>query len=157
MISMIAVVGKNREIGYKNKLLWNIPEDMDWFKKMTLGSTVIMGDKTLKSIGGPLPNRNNIVLSLDKDYKAKGCIVSNSLKKTLDWANKQKDEVFVIGGGMIYKLALPFVDRLYITLVDDSPQADTFFPDYSDFSRILYKRESENNGLRYTFLKLEKK
>jgi len=93
-----------------------------------------MGDKTYESIGKLLPDRKNIILSLDKNYTVKGAEVRNSLEKVLKEYENSEEEIFVIGGGIIYKLALPFADKLYITLVEDSPvDADTFFPDYSEF------------------------
>ena len=157
MISIIVVVGKNNAIGKNNKLLWDLPGDLQHFKKITTGHTVIMGDKTYQSIGRPLPNRKNIILSLDKDYKVEGAEVKNSLEDVLRKYKNSKEEIFVIGGGIIYKLALPFADKLYITLVDDSPEdADTFFPDYSEFKKVLSEEKNEENGIKYSFLELVK-
>ncbi len=157
MISIIVAVGKNRAIGKNNKLLWYIPNDLKHFKKITSGHTVIMGDKTYESIGMLLPNRKNIVLSLDKNYKVEGAEVRNSLEDVLNEYKDNEEEVFVIGGGIIYRLALPFADKLYITLVEDSPKdADTFFPDYSEFKNIISREDFEENGLRYSFLELVK-
>ncbi len=154
MISIIVVVGKNREIGCENKLLWNLPEDMKRFKMITTGHTVVMGDKTFESIGRALPNRKNIVLSLKENYVAPGCEVRNSLEEFLAEAKKSEDEIFIIGGGTIYDLALPFTDKLYITIVDDEPKADTFFADYSDFKKVIWKEEGIDNGFGYQFLQL---
>lgn len=157
MISIIVAVGKNNAIGKNNKLLWDLPGDLQHFKKITTGHTVIMGDKTYQSIGRPLPNRKNIILSLDEDYKVEGAEVKNSLEDVLDKYKNSEEEVFVIGGGIIYKLALPFADKLYITLVDDSPEdADTFFPDYSEFKKVLSEEKNEENGIKYSFLELVK-
>lgn len=156
MISIIVVVGKNREIGFENKLLWNIPEDMQRFKKITTGHTVVMGDKTFESIGGALPERKNIVVTFDKDYQAEGAEVSNSLKDVLKEAKNSDEEVFVIGGGQIYKQALPMADKLYITEVDDVPEADVYFPDYSEFNKIIFEKEGEAGALKYRFLELVK-
>ena len=156
MISIIVVVGKNREIGFQNKLLWEIPEDMQRFKKLTTGHTVVMGDKTFESIGGALAGRKNIVVSLNKDCQAPGCEVRNSLEDVLKEAKKSEDEVFVIGGGTIYKLALPWADKLYVTEVDDAPKADTYFPDYSEFDKMVFEEKSSKGGLKYRFLELVK-
>lgn len=156
MISAIVVIGKNREIGYNNQLLWNIPEDMSRFKKLTDGHVVIMGDKTYESIGAPLPGRINIIMSLDKNYQAKGCSVVHTIDEALKMAKEKdkKGEIFIIGGGTIYKILLPRTDKLYLTLVDDAPDADVFFPDYSEFKNTVYEKKRQVNGMKYTFLEL---
>ena len=153
MISIIVAVGENNAIGKDNKLLWDIPNDLQYFKKVTSGHTVVMGDKTYESIGMLLPHRENIILSLDKNYTVKGAEVRNSLEKVLKECKNSEEEIFVIGGGVIYKLALPFADKLYITLVEDSPvDADTFFPDYSEFDKEISRKDFEENGLKYSFI-----
>ena len=154
MVSIIVVVGKNREIGFKNKLLWDLPEDMRQFKEITTGHTVVMGDKTFESIGQPLPGRKNVVVTRNGDYEAEGVEVSNSLEEALKEAKDSPEEVFVIGGGQIFEQSLPHADKLYITVVDDEPEADTFFPDYSDFKNVVYERESSDRKLKYRFLEL---
>lgn len=157
-LSSIVVVGKNREIGFKNQLLWDLPEDMARFKKLTTGHTVIMGDRTFESIGSALPNRKNIVITLNKNYKAPNCEVVNSVEESVECAKKisDKNEAFVIGGGTIYKLFMPLIDRLYVTEVDDAPEADTFFPDYSDFTKVVSEEGVENDELRFVFRVLER-
>ncbi|MDO8240883.1 MAG: dihydrofolate reductase [Candidatus Moranbacteria bacterium] len=158
MISLIAAIGKNNAIGRNNQLLWNIPEDMKHFKETTTGHTVIMGDRTYSSIGRPLPNRKNIVVSLDDNFSAEGCEVSHDLFKTLDEYKNSEEEVFVIGGGMIYKLSLPLVDKLYLTIVDDAPEdADTFFPDYAEFNQIVKEENVDNGQYKFKFLELTRK
>lgn len=157
MISLIVAIGKNNAIGRKNQLLWNIPEDMAHFRKITTGHTVIMGEKTYQSIGRPLPNRKNIVVSLDKNFKAEGCEVSNDLFEVLNKYKNVKEEVFVIGGGIIYKLSLPLVDKLYLTVVDDAPEdADVFFPDHSEFKNIAKEEVVDNGKYKFKFLELTK-
>lgn len=157
MISIIAIVGKNRAIGRNNKLLWNIPEDMRHFQEKTLGKTVVMGDRTFESIGKPLPRRKNIVVTLNKEFKAKGVEISNSLDEILEKAKKSLEEIFIIGGGMIYSLSLPHADKLYLTVVEDAPTgADTFFPDYSEFGREVSREEHKNDQYKFTFLELTK-
>lgn len=164
MISIIAVIGKNRELGKENKLLWHISEDLKRFKKITQGHAVIMGRKTFESLGKPLPNRLNIIITRDKNYKQKNinCLnnenvfILSSLEKAIEFA-KNNGEVFIIGGGQVYRQGLPYADRLYLTLVDaDCPEADTYFPDYSAFKKVTYKEERESEGLKYTFLELVK-
>ncbi len=157
MISLIVAVGKNRAIGRNNQLLWNIPEDMAHFKKITTGHTVIMGDRTYLSIGKPLPNRKNIVVTLNKDFVAAGCEVRFDLDEVLREYKNSAEEVFIIGGGIIYKLALPMVDKLYLTVVDDAPaDADTFFPDYAEFSQVIKEEQADNGEYKFSFLELTK-
>ncbi|MBM3256068.1 MAG: dihydrofolate reductase [Candidatus Moranbacteria bacterium] len=157
MISIIAVVGKNRAIGRNNQLLWNIPEDMRHFKKKTLGKTVVMGDRTFLSIGKPLPGRKNIVVTLDKNFKTAGVKVRHSLDEVLLEAKKSPEEIFIIGGGQIYALALPHADKLYLTVVDDAPvDADTFFPDYSEFSKVVSRKKHDNGEYKFVLLELTK-
>jgi len=158
MISLIVAIGKNKAIGRNNQLLWSIPEDMKHFKETTTGHTVIMGDRTYSSIGRPLPNRKNIVVSLDENFVAEGCEVRFDLDEVLQEYKNSEEEVFVIGGGMIYKLSLPMVDKLYLTIVDDAPiDADTFFPDYSEFNQIVKEENVDNGQYKFKFLELTKK
>lgn len=157
MLSMIVVVGRNREIGCQNKLLWNIPEDMARFKKLTTGHVVVMGDKTFESIGQPLPDRINLVVTKDVDYKVPaGCHIAHSIEEAKAKAEEldTTGEVFIIGGGTIYRLFMPLIDKLYITEVDDAPEADTFFPDYSDFKNIVFEETHETDDLKFTFKEL---
>lgn len=154
-VSIIAAIGKNRELGKNNKLLWNIPEDLNHFRKITAGHTVIMGRKTHESIGRALPKRINIVVTRDKSYRSEGCVVCGSLNEALEIAKKSGEkEVFVIGGGEIYKQAIGIADKLYLTLVDGTFDADTFFPDYSEFKKVISKEEHKDENYRYTFLEL---
>ncbi|PIR96135.1 MAG: diacylglycerol kinase [Candidatus Doudnabacteria bacterium CG10_big_fil_rev_8_21_14_0_10_42_18] len=158
-ISLIAAHGKNLEIGKGNKLLWQLPEDMARFKQITTGHVVIMGSHTFKSIGRPLPNRTNIVLTHNKSYKTEGALTAYSINEALKLGEElEKNEIFIIGGGQIYREFLPSADKLYITLVDrEYPDADTFFPRYDDvFKNVAFKEEHEYNGLKYTFINLKK-
>jgi dihydrofolate reductase len=159
MISIIAIIAKNRAIGFQNKLLYDIPEDMKHFRETTKGHVVIMGERTFHSMNDrPLPNRVNIVVTLDKNFTASGCLVAHSLEEALKLDQAQHDsEIFFIGGGQIYKQALPLADKLYLTVVDDEPkQADTFFPDYSEFKNVVSEKKLEANGYNITFLELER-
>lgn len=117
-----------------------------------------MGRKTYESIGKPLLNRINIIITRDKKYFQKQCYVCDSLEKALKLAKeKSKNEIFIIGGGEIYRVAFQYVDKLYLTLVDDEPKnADTFFPDYNEFKKVIIKKESELNGLKFKFVELER-
>jgi dihydrofolate reductase len=162
IISAIAVTNKNRAIGFKNKLLWNIPPDLAYFKKITAGHTVIMGGNTYLSLGRPLPNRVNIVITKNKNFTAPGCIVVFSPDEALTRAKVEEEklkndhkEIFVIGGGSIYAALLPRVEKLYLTIVDDEPaEVDTYFPDYSRFKITNESETQEYNGLKFKFIKL---
>jgi dihydrofolate reductase len=141
ILSIITAIGKNNELGKKNDLLWNLPRDMKHFRDTTRGHIVIMGQNTFLSlaqdengnqIGKLLPNRRNIILSQDPSFKKEGAEVFSSIDKMLEILSKttnEGDQVFVIGGGQIYKLFIDIVDKLYITHVDESfPEAEIFFP-----------------------------
>lgn len=154
---IVALSKKNRAIGYQNKLLWKIEGDLPRFKHLTTGHPVIMGNITFESIGKALPGRKNIVIALDPQYEAPDCEVVHSIEDALELAKKSdEEEVFVIGGGTIYKQMLPFADRLYLTLVDDEPEGDTFFPDYSEFTKEIDREEHPEHNPPFTFLTLER-
>lgn len=157
IISIIAAIGKNRELGRNNQLLWHIPEDLRRFRRLTLGHPVIMGRKTFESIGKPLPQRTNIVVTRNMSFQAANCLVANSLEQALELA-KQKDqqEIFIIGGGQIYQAGLKYVHRLYLTIVEGEYNADTYFPDYSKFKKVLVDKIREADGYKYKFIVLEK-
>jgi dihydrofolate reductase len=153
-----AIAEKNRAIGKNNKLLWDIPEDLQRFKKITSGHPIIMGQKTFESLGKPLPNRTNIVLTFDKSYKAPGAVVVYSIDEALKAAKKvEKREIFFVGGGQIYAQAIKFADKLYLTLVEGDYEADTYFPDYSKFKKAIFEEKHESGGYKYRFLELERK
>lgn len=126
-LNFIVAMAKNRAIGINNQLPWHLPADFAWFKKNTLGHTVIMGRRTFESIGKPLPGRRNIVVSRNKNWFAEGCEVFVSLDTALD-SCAPKEQIFVIGGASLFGEALPNADRLYVTEVDAAPEGDTFFP-----------------------------
>lgn len=155
-ISIIAAIGKNtRAIGKNNQLLWCIPEDLQRFKKLTSGRPIIMGRKTFESISRPLPNRTNIIVTRDKNFQALGCVICYSLEEALEKAKEiEKEEIFVIGGAEIYQQAMPFADKLYLTLMESDAEGDTFFPEYGEFTKTLFKQESISDNIKYTFLDL---
>ena len=159
-------MSQNRVIGRNNELPWHIPEDLKRFKELTKGHTVIMGRKTYESIGRLLPNRTNIIITRDPDYKVDGAVIVNSLEHAIDAASKlrttnqelqtDKDEIFVIGGGQIFEQAIVIADKLYLTIVHATIEGDAYFPEYSAFTKETYRRDSENEKYTYTFLELEK-
>jgi dihydrofolate reductase len=160
-ISIIAAIGKNRELGLAGQLLWHIGADMKHFKKITAGHPVIMGRKTWESLPErfrPLPGRTNIVVTRQEGYGAVGSVVASSLEEARSAAARApgSEEVFVIGGGELYREALPFADRLYLTLVDDSKESDTFFPEYEKEFEIISKEPGEGE-LQHCFLTLERR
>jgi dihydrofolate reductase len=174
-ISIIAAIGEKRELGKNNKLLFTIPDDLRRFREKTKGHAVIMGRKTFESIvsysGKPLPGRLNIVLSHYPNKSEIGekefpLYFRNNWKQAIEEAEKWEQqhaandrEIFVIGGGQIYKDALErdFVDRLYLTIVEGTADADTFFPGYEHLGfKKVSEEERESDGHRYTFVTLEK-
>ena len=154
MITVIAAVARNRAIGYKNQLIYWLPNDLKRFKKLTTGHTIIMGSNTFRSLPkGALPNRRNVVLSRrSKDFP--GCDVYPSLEKALKSCQPDED-IYIIGGASVYEQAVKVADRLCLTEVDDVPaEADTFFPDYSDWreeTREAHPKD-ERHAFEYAFV-----
>ncbi|MGD0328795.1 MAG: dihydrofolate reductase [Minisyncoccia bacterium] len=157
-----AIESRNRALGKDGKLLWHIPDDMRRFKVLTMGRPVIMGRKTWESLPEkfrPLPRRTNIVVTRQVGYEAQDAIVANSFEEARAAAARAKgaDEIFIIGGGELYASALPYANRLYLTLVDDATTvADTFFPPYEHDFRIVSKEIGEGEP-SHQFLILERK
>ncbi len=161
MLSIIAAIGKNRELGKNNDLLWHLPGDLPRFKQITFGHPVIMGRKTHSTFqykGGPLPGRTNIVITHDPLYQKEGFVIVHSLEEAFEVAKKSPgaEEIFVIGGGQIFTQAIDKVDKLYLTTVDAIADADVFFPDYAQFDKVISREEKEAEGLHYSYLTLEK-
>ena len=161
-VSIVAAIGKNREIGKGNELLWHIPEDLKRFKAITLGHPVILGRKTFESIVAmlkkPLPGRTNIVVTRDPRWRFDGVVVAGSLEDALAKAKAlDHEEVFIGGGAQLWEQSLPYVDRLYLTLIDDSKDGDAFFPAYEHlFTKKLATESREHDGLKYSWVDLEK-
>ena len=159
-ISLIVAMGKNRQIGKENNLLWNISDDLKNFKKLTLGHHMLMGRKTYESIGRPLPGRTTIIMSRNKNYNAEGCFVVASYEDARKIAEKAGDnEFFICGGEEIYKTLLDKADRFYMSLVDYDGDADAFFPDLSSFSLAVIdekKHEARGKSPAWTFRVLER-
>ncbi|MFM2381892.1 MAG: hypothetical protein RLZZ76_659 [Candidatus Parcubacteria bacterium] len=158
VVIVAAISRGKRALGNKNGLLWHIPADLKHFKEKTLGHPVIMGRKTFESIvtilGKPLPNRKNIVVTRNSEYSYPGVAVATSLADALEEAKKDNPiEIHIGGGADLYKQALPYVDELYLTLVDDEPEADTFFPEFENQFEIVTEHEKqEHNGLVYQWV-----
>ena len=154
---IVAISKKNRAIGKNNDLLWRISEDLKRFKEITTGHPVIMGRKTFESIGRPLPNRTNIITTRNKDLKIIGALVTNSLEEAIHKASELDSEIFIIGGAEIYKETINLANRLYLTIIDEEKEGDAFFPDYSQFTKIISAEDkTTDTGLQYRWLVLEK-
>jgi dihydrofolate reductase len=160
MNSIIVAAAQNNAIGKKNGLLWNMPEDLKFFKKTTTGHTIIMGRKTFESVGRPLPNRRNIIITKQKDYKVEGAEVVHSLDEALERCDP-KEENFIIGGAEIYSLAMDKVDRIYFTLIYAEFEADAFFPPIlQDLWQLVsesFHNADEKNPYDYNFMIYEKR
>jgi len=161
MISLIAAIGRNNELGKNNELLWHLPADMKHFRDTTALHAVIMGRKTFESIGKPLSNRRNIVITRDVRYKKNGVEVVHSLAGALDKFPDQNEEIFIIGGAELYKQTIEIADKLYITYVNaEDKDADAFFPEIIPivWNEISHKehQKDEKNPFDYTFSVYEK-
>ena len=127
MIIMIAAAAENNALGKNNELVWHLPNDFKRFKTLTSGHHIIMGRKTFESFPKPLPNRTHIIITRQKNYAPEGCIVVNSMKEAIAACPKEED-IFIIGGGEIYNLGIPFADKIELTVVHHFFEADAFFP-----------------------------
>ena len=157
IISIIAAVGKNNIIGIDNKLPWKLSADLKRFRAITSGRPVVMGRKTFESIGKPLPNRMNIIITRDKNYKADGCVVVHSAEEALN-AAKGSSEIMIIGGGQIFREFLPKAKRMYLTVIEKEFGGDAYFPEYDKTEWIeVSKEKHEDGGLNYSFVDLERK
>ncbi len=157
-ICLVAAMGHNRAIGLDGKMPWHLPGELQHFKATTMGKPIVMGRKTWQSIGRPLPGRQNIVISRNRDYAQPGVVLCNSLQQAVEIADGA--EIMVIGGGELYQQALPLAMRMILTLVDCEPQADTFFPawnaaQWQEFSRV-HKAADENNPLACDIIELRR-
>lgn len=156
-ISSIAAIGRNRELGKQNGLIWRITADLARVKALTTGHPIIMGRKTYESIGRPLPNRTNIVITRNPTT-IHGCIVALSLEQALTLARDVEDEeIFIFGGASIYAEALPYTDRLYLTMIDaEDAAADAFFPEYTDFTTVVSEERHPEHEPPYTWITLDR-
>lgn len=159
-ISAIAAIGENRELGRNNQLLWNIPGELKRFKEITMGHPIIMGRKTFESIGRVLPGRTNIIITRDETYHVAGAVVAPGVEQALEIAKQQPggdSEIFIIGGGQIFTTTLPMTQRLYLTIVHKSyPDADVYYPEYSDFTHVVSKEDMQGPEFSYTFLTIDR-
>ncbi|MDD3739127.1 MAG: dihydrofolate reductase [Lentimicrobiaceae bacterium] len=158
-ISIIVAIAKNYAIGKDNKLLWHISADLKRFKKLTTGNTIIMGRKTYLSLPRkPLPDRKNIVLTRSKNFEAEGCVVVNNIEQVFENLSPN-NENFVIGGESVYRLFMPYANKLYLTVVDREYEADTFFPkiNFDEWNIIDEEHLIANDDLHYKNVTLLRK
>lgn len=167
LISIICALTDDRVIGYQNRIPWHIKDDLIRFKQKTTGHTVIMGRTTFESVaeyykksGNPVPNRKHIIISRDPSYtvSVKDCSVVSSIDEALEKAKSiEREEIFISGGASIFEQTIGKADRLYLTVVHKQFEGDTYFPDYSQFKKIINREDKiTSKGTPYTFLDLEK-
>ena len=161
MITLIAAIGKNNELGKDNDLIWHLPADLKRFKKITSGHHILMGRNTFESIGKPLPNRTSVIITRNNNYFKDGCLIANSIEKAIDLVGEK--DAFIIGGAQIYKQALEsnLVDKLDVTIVHQEFEADVFFPEidvniWEEISREDFKPD-EKNKYNYSFVSYKRK
>lgn len=156
MIKIIVAMSKNRVIGNNNELIWKLSSDLKRFKELTTNNPVIMGRKTYESIGRPLPNRRNIIITRNTEYSVEGCEIVSSLEEALLLTN---NDCFIIGGGEIYTQSLEFADKIYLTLVNKEFEGDTTFPELDDkWAKISRKdfKADDKNEYDYSFIEYER-
>ena len=156
MINIIVATSKNRVIGNNNSLIWKLPADLKRFKQITTGNTIVMGRKTYESIGKPLPNRRNIIITRDTNYLVDNCEIVNSLEEALMLCN---NDCFIIGGGEIYKQSIDIADKIYLTLVQEDFEGDTYFPEIGkEWTKVIREdfEPDEKNAHKYSFINYEK-
>lgn len=141
MTTAVVAMGLGNEIGYDNQLIWHLPRDLKHFKNITEGHPIIMGRKTYESIGKPLPNRTNIVVSRRTDWFQEGILIVGSVKEALKFAKKIDEEVFILGGAELFKSTMEIIDKLEVTVIDAHFEADTFFPEIDE--KIWKKTQEE--------------
>lgn len=162
MISFIVAVDENNLIGKDNQLPWHLPSDMKYFKNQTWGMTVIMGRKSLESLGKPLQGRQNIVVTRNKDWKPEGAQVAHSIEEAIELAKKTGvKEIFILGGAQVFKESLPLADRIYLTRIHHKFEGDAYFPEFStdDWKLVKsnFRNADEKNLYSHTFEVWERK
>lgn len=159
MLSIIVAADRNNVIGKDNALIWHLPNDLRFFKEKTTGHAIIMGRKTFESVGKPLPNRRNIIITRNPNFKADGCEVVPSLQAAIALVSED-DETFIVGGEEIYRQALPVTDRVYLTRIDKVFEGDRHFPELGPEWIVVDERDGivdEKNLHAHSFLVFEKK
>jgi len=159
-LSIIVAKATNNVIGNNNTLIWHLPSDLKYFKKLTTGNTIIMGRKTFDSIGKPLPNRRNVIITRNSNLKIEGCEVVNSLEEAIQLSSSDEN-VFIVGGADIYRQSMTMAQTLYVTEVHAEFNGDSYFPEIEPSKWIEIKREDHNadekNSLDYSFVTYNKR
>ncbi len=150
IVSLVAAMSENRVIGRNGGLPWHLPKDLQYFKKLTVDHTVIMGRKTYDEMKRPLANRRNVVITRSQDFRPPGVTVVPSLEEALALGATER-EVFVIGGGEVFRLALPRADRLYLTVVHGQVEGDTYFPDFEHDAWALESEERQEADAKHAY------
>ncbi|PGS51302.1 dihydrofolate reductase [Bacillus sp. AFS041924] len=159
MIAALVAMSENNVIGLNNEMPWYLPQELAYFKKVTTGHKIIMGRKTFDSIGRPLPNRENIVVTRQKDFHLEGVTVINDVISYLE--EHKHEDLFIIGGAEIFNLTFPYLDTLYITEIDHNFEGDTFFPNFLkeewNVKSMSEVQVDEKSKIKYRYLVYEKK
>ena len=155
IISIVAAMAKNRVIGKNNKMPWHLPADLKHFKTVTMSKPIVMGRKTFESIGRPLPGRENVIISKNKDYFADGCIVVHSIEDALTLL-AEYEEIMIIGGGFLYSQMIDKADKLYLTFIDLEIDGDTQFPEFENLNltetQSVKFQKDDKNPCDYQFI-----
>lgn len=160
-LALIVAMSENGVIGHHNRLPWHLPADLRHFKRLTIGKPVIMGRKTYESIGKPLPERTNIIITHDNHFQATSCVVVNSIEAALKAATlTNSEEIFIIGGAALYKQMLPLIQRIYLTMIHHIFAGDAYFPElnsteWEEKERITHEKDTAN-PYSYSFVVLER-
>ncbi len=162
IFSQIAAMSRNRVIGVKNDMPWNIPEDMKFFRETTKGKIIIMGRKTFESLGSkPLPHRLNLIITRQKDFQAEGVSVFPSIEAAVAFAKQQvdskawPDEIMICGGEEIYRQTLPITNRIYLTIIDKDYEGDAFFPQFDTTKFLLKEKRERQEPFPFSFCTFE--
>lgn len=164
-ITLIAAIGKKRELGYNNDLIWKIPEDLSFFRENTLGKSIAMGLNTFNSLPKLLPNRKHIVLTFNDVDLGSDVVVLHSIEELLQYIEKVDEEVMIIGGAMVYSQMINYADKLILTEIDRESEADVYFPEFSiddwkrkvisnhkyediDYSHVIYVRRKDKEWIK---------
>ncbi|WP_016949137.1 dihydrofolate reductase [Anabaena sp. PCC 7108] len=163
LISLIAAISENRILADSSKedihvgIPWDIPSDLHHFQQKTWRHPVIMGRKTYSTFNTPLPNRTNIIVTRDGNFKAPGCLVFDSLQAAIEWTKmSETEEIFIAGGGQIYTEAIKFANKLYLTIVEGNFFGDIYFPEFANFGTVTKEKQSQENGFKFKFVEIER-
>ena len=160
-LAHITAASENNVVGIDGDLPWDIPEDMKFFRDTTKGKAIIMGRKTFESVGHPLPKRLNVVVTRQKDYKAEGATVFQTIEEAIEFCKTKTDdygeEIFIIGGGEIYKQTISLVDTIYITRIHREIEGDAFYPEFDESQFDLVSSTKRTEPEAFTFLTFKRK